>query len=214
MAAIDDAVDVVAQRKQDSGLVRTMLDGMAAHMASQAPRIDPTPGIEGNLAAKPGPAPTADPAAATAGQGETGDLGAALTAVHGDLASFMGADTATESGGNPNAVNARTGASGTFQIMPSNWASWAKEAGVDPADHSPEAQQKVAAHKMQSYYDQFGSWGAVAVAWYAGPSAAQHWLENPQAPMYNKGQGPNGSEPSINAYVSQVLGAMKARTGG
>ena len=35
-----------------------------------------------------------------------------------------------ESGGNYNAKNGRTGASGKYQIMPDNWPSWSQEAGL------------------------------------------------------------------------------------
>lgn len=218
MANVQDAMDTVQQRQSDSRLVETMLSQMGQMVRTPSGTSSPFPEQPTSLVDQPADASTsteptalqktdATPAPDMTEAGTSGSGG-------GDLAAFMGADTAEESGGNPNATNARTGASGTFQIMPSNWPAWAKEAGVDPGDHSAAAQQKVAANKMQEYYDQFGSWGAVAVAWYAGPNAAAHWLQNPNAPMYNAGQGPGGKEPSINQYVGNVLSAMKARTGG
>jgi hypothetical protein len=126
----------------------------------------------------------------------------------GGLDSFMSAMSSQESGGNYNARNKRTGASGRFQIMPSNWGPWSKEAGLGPnAPRTPENQDKVARFKMQQYYDQFGSWDAVAVAWYAGPGAVKGYLSNPRASRYTRKQG-KGNEPSINEYVASVMGKM------
>lgn len=91
---------------------------------------------------------------------------------------FMARITGIESSGDPNAVNDRTGAHGLFQIMPSNWSPWAQEAGLSPnAPRTPENQRRVARHKMQQYRDQFGSWEAAAVAWFAGPGRAKRYTE-------------------------------------
>lgn len=90
---------------------------------------------------------------------------------------FMAAISGVESGGNYNARNSRTGASGKFQIMPANWPAWSREA-LGPGTHAqtPENQEKVARYKMLQYYRQFGSWEAVAVAWFAGPGRAQQYV--------------------------------------
>ena len=118
---------------------------------------------------------------------------------------FMAALSGQESGGNPNARNSRTGAYGEFQIMPANWGPWAKEAGLSPgAARTPENQRKVARFKLTQYHQQFGSWDAVAVAWYAGPGAAKAWLGNRNAKRFNVKQG-KGNEPSINEYVGSVI---------
>jgi hypothetical protein len=82
-----------------------------------------------------------------------------------------------ESSGNYSAVGPPTGVLGNglgrYQIMSSNWASWAREAGIPGADwRDPVAQDKVAAYKLTQYYNQFGSWDMVAVAWFAGPGNA------------------------------------------
>jgi hypothetical protein len=133
-----------------------------------------------------------------------------------DVDTFMNAISGTESGGNPEAQNARTGAYGTFQIMPGNWASWAKEAGLTGPEllrPTADAQRKVARFKMQQYYDQFGSWEAVAVAWYAGPAKAKLWLQNPNDPFFSKKQG-NGNEPSVNEYIARVQKSGGAGLGG
>lgn len=117
---------------------------------------------------------------------------------------FMTAISGQESGGNYNSTNPDSGASGRFQILPANWPAWAAEAGLGGhAPMTPENQDKVARFKMQQYYDQFGSWEAVAVAWYAGPSAAARWVTDPSAAEF---QHPQGKYPSINGYVDSVLG--------
>lgn len=95
-----------------------------------------------------------------------------------DIDRFMHAISSQESSHNPNAVNKGSGAHGQFQIMPNNWAPWAKEAGLPSnAPKTQENQNIVARHKMQEYYNQFGSWDAVAVAWFAGPGRAKKFLE-------------------------------------
>lgn len=123
---------------------------------------------------------------------------------------FMRAISGAESGGNYNAVNSDSGAAGKYQIMPANWPAWSKEAGLGPnAPRTPENQEKVARFKMLQYFDQFGSWEAVAVAWYAGPGAAQAWNQNPSQPRFTRAQG-GGKYPSIADYVRKTAGQMAA----
>ena len=145
------------------------------------------------------------------------DLGAAYDHIQnlgaGDMMSFdqlFDSMTQQESGGNANAVNARTGAYGSLQIMPENWASWSKEAlGYVGDMKDPETYSKVARHKLQQYYNAYGAEGAM-VAWYAGPENGRRWVEG--VPMaigeggeysWDARQG-NGDEPSIREYVQQV----------
>lgn len=118
-----------------------------------------------------------------------------------------------ESGGaaDPYALKANSaGAEGKYQVVASNWPTWAREAGLGPAAaKTPANQERVAKFKMQQYYNQLGSWDAVAVAWYAGPGAAQEWLKNPQASRFTRKQTSGHSTyPSINDYVSQVSARM------
>ena len=128
-----------------------------------------------------------------------------------ELKRFMHAISAQESGGNPNVVNKDSGAHGQFQIMPANWAPWSREAGLGSnAPRTQANQNKVARYKMQQYYERFGSWEAVAVAWYAGPGTAAKWAKNPASPSWDRKQG---KYPSINAYVGQAMKRMRA-TGG
>lgn len=115
---------------------------------------------------------------------------------------FIAAIAGQESGGDYGAVNARTGASGKYQIMPANWGLWAKEAGLpEDAEMTPENQEKVARFKLGQYYDKYGARGA-AIAWYAGEGA----LSYSQGAL-NRKQG-NGDEPSINEYADSVLGRV------
>jgi hypothetical protein len=124
---------------------------------------------------------------------------------NGDLGTFISAISGQESGGNYDATNARTGASGRFQIMPENWPSWSKEAGLgDNAPRTPANQDLVAQFKMQQYFDQFGNWRDVAIAWYGGPGAVNYSEE-----AKNRKQG-NGNEPSINEYADTVMKRMGA----
>lgn len=107
-----------------------------------------------------------------------------------------------ESGGNYNAKNGRTGASGKYQIMPDNWPSWSQEAGLPAgAEMTPENQEIVARFKLKQYYDKYGARGA-AIAWYGGEGALNY-----SADAMNRKQG-NGDEPSINEYADSVLVRM------
>lgn len=150
------------------------------------------------------------------------DLGAAYDHIQnlgaGDMMSFdqlFDSMTQQESGGNTNAVNARTGAYGSLQIMPDNWASWSKEAlGYVGDMKDPETYSKVARHKLQQYYNAYGAEGAM-VAWYAGPENGRRWATGEATAIDGNGkeyswdarQG-NGDEPSIREYVEQVGGRV------
>ena len=148
------------------------------------------------------------------------DLEAAMKAI--DSMNFgdavMGKDdffskvAAQESGGNYGATNSRTGAFGKYQIMPENWPSWAKEAGLpEGAEQTPENQEKVAKYKLGQYFDKYGAEGAL-VAWYSGEQNAKRWVdgekdaigENGQHYSWDAKQG-NGDEPSIREYVNSAL---------
>lgn len=121
----------------------------------------------------------------------------------GGIDAFMSAIMGQESGGNYGAVNADSGASGAFQIMPENWPAWAEAAGLGAdAPMTPENQDYVARHKMQEYYNQFGNWRDVAIAWYAGPEAVG-WSEEAK----NRNQD---GYPSVNEYADSVMARMGA----
>lgn len=115
---------------------------------------------------------------------------------------FINAIAGQESGGDYNAVNERTGASGKYQIMPENWPQWAEEAGLGAnAEMTPENQETVARYKLGEYYDKYGAEGA-AQAWYAGEGSFDYDEET-----LNRKQG-NGDEPSIREYVDSVIQRM------
>lgn len=111
---------------------------------------------------------------------------------------FLNALMGKESGGSAGAVNEDTGAAGLFQIMPGNWDSWARQAGVDPADKSPENQWRVARAKVMQYYRTYGNWRDVAVVWYSGSTAGRN---------STKPQG-GGKYPSISSYADDVMRRM------
>ena len=115
---------------------------------------------------------------------------------------FMRAISGQESDGNYDLTNSDSGAAGAFQIMPDNWATWAQDAGLSPdAPMTPENQDRVARNKMLEYYNKFGNWRDVAIAWYAGEGAVGYSEEAKNRPQYS-----NGNEyPSINAYADSVM---------
>jgi hypothetical protein len=123
------------------------------------------------------------------------------------LAALMASIETQESGGNPTARNARTGAYGRYQIMPQNWEPWSKEALGEVVERTPENQHRVAQYKLAQYTREFGPEGA-AVAWYAGPARARQWLENPDDPWFDRKHG-DGSESSVREYVQSVTGRME-----
>lgn len=79
------------------------------------------------------------------------------------------------------AVNSQTGAHGKWQIMPSNWSNWSRETFGRVVSKTPQNQRQVARNKMLEYYDRFGDWDAVAVAWFAGPNRAERYLQGDES---------------------------------
>lgn len=123
-----------------------------------------------------------------------------------DFGSFMNAIKAQESGGNYRARNP-SGASGAYQIMKNNIQPWAREAGLGNVSYqqfmsSPQIQDSVAKYKLQQYYNMYGAAGA-AIAWYAGPGAAQRYMQTRR--ISTKGQG---AYPSQYGYVQDILRRM------
>lgn len=115
-----------------------------------------------------------------------------------DLGSFLAALKAQESGGNYQARNP-SGASGAYQFMPGTWANYKGYANA--ADAPPAIQDEKARQLAQSYFDQFGDWGSVAKAWYAGPGFASKSQTAAQ-----------GDYPSIQSYANQVVSRMGGTT--
>ncbi len=118
---------------------------------------------------------------------------------------ILGVTVQHESGGNWGAVNGRTKAYGAFQIMPSNWAPWAKEAGLSP--HAPKTRQNqiiVARHKFTEYVSKYGVKGAFA-AWYGGPVNGYRYSHGYTTDAKGRpwtAKNGNGDEESIQSYVN------------
>jgi hypothetical protein len=118
---------------------------------------------------------------------------------------FMNAIMGKESGGDSNAVNSDSGASGLFQIMPENWSSWAVEAGLSAdAPQTSENQRIVARHKMLEYFKEFGNWRDVAIAWYGGPGAVGYSEAAKNRKQYYNGH----AYPSLNEYADAIMDSM------
>lgn len=133
------------------------------------------------------------------------------TGKKGDNAdAFINAISGQESGGSYGVVNRDSGALGKYQVMPSNIAGsggWDKEAlgyNISTAQYlaSPELQEQLAGFKLKQYYDKYGAAGA-AVAWYAGPSAADRYVRSGKISTSSE-----GNYPTQYAYVQSVLRRM------
>ena len=79
----------------------------------------------------------------------------------------------------------RVQAVGAYGILDINWTgtktqkSWAEQAGYSGADwHDPIAQDAVARYKVQEYFNKYGSWDAVSVAWFSGEGNANKLVKN------------------------------------
>jgi hypothetical protein len=95
------------------------------------------------------------------------------------LQRFMNAMGKVESGGRYTARNRSSGAYGKYQIMPSNWPSWAKRyLGNSTAKQTPANQEKVARGKFKDLYRGLGSWRRVAYWWLTGSSRKTGWSTN------------------------------------
>jgi hypothetical protein len=92
------------------------------------------------------------------------------------LARFMAAVGSVETGGNYKARNPVTGAYGKYQILPSNWPTWARQyLGNAKARQTPRNQERVAAGKMAGLHRWLGNWRRVAYWWLTGSSKAGGW---------------------------------------
>ena len=92
------------------------------------------------------------------------------------LSRFKYAMGQVESGGNYYARNPYSGAYGKYQIMPSNWPSWAlRYIGNANARQTPANQEIVASGKFRSLYKGLESWRRVAYWWLTGSSQTTGW---------------------------------------
>lgn len=107
------------------------------------------------------------PGAGSSGGGATSGTGGPV-----GINAFMHAMRMVESTNNYSEGNG-----GAYQILPSNWPNWKKEAGVnDPSSSaeqaSPQVQDQVARFKLTSYYNAVGNWHTVAQMWNGGHPGA------------------------------------------
>ena len=116
----------------------------------------------------------------------------------GDLEDFMRAIAKVESGGRYEARNSSTGAYGKYQILPSNWSSYAQKAGLPAnAKPTPENQEKVARAAFERYYDKYdGDWSKMAAAWHAGVAGTKG------------GPGTGNWGPKTSNYVNKIMSIM------
>lgn len=120
--------------------------------------------------------------------------------------SLFSAIAGQESGGNYGAVNARTGASGKFQIMPANIGPWSQKylghtVSVAQFRSSPQIQEQLARAVLQDYYNKYGLRGAAAT-WYSGnPASASNYKRF------------RSNEPSVGEYVDSVIRRMGSNPG-
>jgi len=131
-----------------------------------------------------------------------------------DEESFYNSTATQESRGDYNAKGAVQSdgdyAIGKYQIMKSNWSSWAQEAGLSAdAPTTPENQDKVFKNKMHQYYVKYGPQGA-AVAWYSGEANAERWVNGAADAIDGNGNhyswdAQQGGAPSIRGYVNGVM---------
>lgn len=116
------------------------------------------------------------------------------------LDAFMAAIAGKESGGKYDSRNPSSGAFGKYQILPSNWAAWARAAGLPgDAPQTPENQEIVARNQISTYYRQFGNWRDVAIAWYAGPGRVASSFGHDAS---------QGAYPTIAQYADDVIARM------
>jgi len=95
---------------------------------------------------------------------------------------------------------------GAYGILDINFPIWAKELGYEDFDMSeddwrdPVLQDAIAKYKVQEYFNRFGSWDLVSVAWFAGPEDAKELKNTGVLDMNQKDV--NGA--SIEGYVAEM----------
>lgn len=157
-----------------------------------------------------GGAPAAAPSAAPVVQQQVAP--APSTGFDGELGAFMAAIRKQESSDNYGAIGPSTRygrARGAYQILASNWDSWAAQAGLPGADwRDKDAQDRVATHQFTRLFQKYGRWDAVAVAWFAGEGRADRFIADPGSVA---GISDGGS--TIANYVRKAMDGMATYLG-
>jgi len=117
-----------------------------------------------------------------------------------NIQEFMEAIGQQESGGNYESPqhmdNGLWNMGGKYQILASNWPSWAADAGLgSDAPYTKENQDIVARYKMNELYAQYGDWRLVAAAWNGGAGGAESYRKY-------------GNESYEAGYVNSVMGNL------
>jgi hypothetical protein len=129
----------------------------------------------------------------------------------GGFQKFMNAISQQESGGNYGAINRSSGALGKYQVMPSNilgvhkgwdWEVLGRDINTADYINNPQIQEQIASGKLKQYYNAYGPAGA-AIAWYAGPGAAQKYVQSGKAST-----GSQGAFPTVSGYMQSILKRM------
>lgn len=136
------------------------------------------------------------------------------------LSRFMRAIGQVESGGNYNARNSSSGAYGKYQIMPSNWPSWARQyLGDSSAKPTPANQERVAAGKLSGLYHWLDSWRRVAYWWLTGSSQTSGWSDYATGyvervmKLYKQGGGQDSYVPAPKGRTSNERSSAITYTG-
>ena len=180
----------VAKGTSEWYAIQGKIDGLNAQIASE--KVLARQGVKITYPKGGGGTTTAVDATGGTGKAKSKSTGT------GDLEDFMRVIAKIESGGRYEARNGTTGAYGKYQILPSNWASYAKKAGLPAnAKPTPENQEKVARAAFERYYDKYdGDWAKMAAAWHAGVAGTAG------------GPGTGNWGPKTSNYVNKVMSAM------
>lgn len=130
--------------------------------------------------------------------------------------SYFEANATVESGGSGdyNAYNQDSGAFGKYQFLPSTWEWVSSQTGVNPEDHSPEAQDTNAKWYWNYLKDQLnGDEEATSVAWNWGVENGKRWQQGLATGIYN-GEEFSFNEPYLgNMAVTERVRRLKEYAG-
>ena len=88
----------------------------------------------------------------------------------------------------------------------SNFAAWASELGYAGADwRDPEVMEVVVTGKINEYYQRYGDWKLVALAWMAGTELADAAVDEPTIGTKNTWMGE-----TVDQLANNVMDAMQA----
>jgi soluble lytic murein transglycosylase-like protein len=105
---------------------------------------------------------------------------------------YLAAVAYQESGFNPNAVNASSGALGMFQLLPQYYPG---------AGQSWQSDAATAAQALAGYYNQFGDWQLALAAYNWGPGNLSNYMNTAQAVNIT------GLPSETQNYVTRIAGA-------